>query len=267
MAKKQSEPFELKYNPGAKTLEYMKDRVSRATLQIGPFGTGKTTAAGFKKLMLQSQWVKPGKDGIARSKFAIVRNTYGQLRDSTIKTYMEWFPPGEFGGRYLETHKEATYRLGNPDRIVTLMFRALDDETDVRNLLSTEYTGAHLDEAREIKQSIFKGIMGRCKRYPSRRDYSGEMPFMLFDEGGKIDTSGFGEDDYEKLLETINIPACAVDLTTNYPNRDHWLYKDFVSKPISGYKILSIPKKRTSIICRPGIMKTWPLIMLTGLTY
>lgn len=237
MPKKPLEPYQLKYNPGPETMKYMKDRISRATLQIGPFGTGKTTAAGFKKIMLQSQWVKPGKDGIARSKFAVVRNTYGQLRDSTIKTYLEWFPPGEFGGRYLETHKEATYRLGNPDRLVTLMFRALDDESDVRNLLSTEYTGAHLDEAREIKQSIFKGIMGRCKRYPSRRDYDGEMPFLLFDEGGKIDTAGFTEEDFEKLLERINIPACAVDLTTNYPNRDHWLYKDFVSKPIPGYRI------------------------------
>ena len=146
---KVSEPYQLKFDPGPQTLAYLSDRTSRVTLQIGPFGTGKTTSAGFKKIMLQSQWVRPGPGGIARSQFAVVRNTYGQLRDSTIATYLEWFPPGQFGGRWLESHKEATYRLGNPERLVTIKFRALDDDNDVRNLLSTGYTGAHFDEARE----------------------------------------------------------------------------------------------------------------------
>ena len=187
--------------------------------------------------MLQSQWVRPGPGGIARSQFAVVRNTYGQLRDSTIATYLEWFPPGEFGGRYLESHKEATYRLGNPERLVTIKFRALDDENDVRNLLSTGYTGAHFDEAREIRQSIVKGMLGRVKRYPSKKDYGGELPFVLFGPDGREDmpTGSLNEDEYEKLLDNLSIPACAVDLTTNYPNRDHWLYKDFVKKPIPGY--------------------------------
>lgn len=199
---------ELEYNPGPVTLEYLSDKESRVALLIGPFGTGKTTAAAFKKIMLHSKWVKPGKDGLRRSRFAVVRNTYPQLRDMTIKSYLEWFPPGAFGGKYLAADKIATYHIG--DRVVELLFRALDDENDVRNLLGLEISGAHIDEAREVKDTLFKGIMGRVGRYPSVREYGGENPFLYLPQ---------------------------VDLTTNYPNRDHWLYRDFVAKPVEGYRM------------------------------
>jgi hypothetical protein len=207
---KKSEPYNLKFDPGPVTLEFMKDKDYRASLLIGPFGTGKTTAAGFKKLMLQSQWIKPDRSGKRRSRFAVVRNTYPQLRDTTIRTYLDWFPPGEFGGKYVASDKQSVYRIG--DRVVEILFRALDDENDVRNLLSLELSGAHIDEAREVKHSIFKGILGRVGRYPSIKDYDGDNPFLS---------------------------AVQVDLTTNYPNRDHWLYRDFVSHPISGYRMFT----------------------------
>lgn len=202
-----NETYEMKYEPGPVTTDYLEDREHRAVLLIGPFGTGKTTAAAYKKIMLQSKWVRPDKNGVRRSRFAVVRNTYPQLRDTTIRTYLDWFPPQVFG-KYHETNKQYVMRL--KDREIEIIFRALDDENDVRNLLSLELTGGHADEAREIKESIFKGIMGRVGRYPSIKDYDGESPFIA--------------------------PPC-MDLTTNYPNRDHWLYRNFVSKPIPGYKM------------------------------
>ena len=201
-----TDAYQLKYDPGPMTLQFLKDKEYRASLLIGPFGTGKTTAAAFKKIMLQSQWVRPDKKGKRRTRFAIVRNTYPQLRDTTIKSYLDWFPPGMFGGDYKSSDKVATYRIG--DREIELLFRALDDDNDVRNLLSLELSGAHVDEAREVNNSIFKGILGRVGRFPSIKDYDGESPFLTPPQ---------------------------VDLTTNYPNRDHWLYRDFVANPISGY--------------------------------
>lgn len=208
MSKQKVEPFSVRYDPGPVTLEFLKDKEYRASLLIGPFGTGKTTAAAFKKIMLQSQWIRADKKGQRRSRFAVVRNTYPQLRDTTVRSYLDWFPPGEFGGRYWEADKRALYRIG--DREVEILFRALDDENDVRNLLSLELSGAHVDEAREVRHSIFKGILGRVGRYPSIKDYDGGNPFLS---------------------------SIQVDLTSNYPNRDHWLYRDFVSNPVAGYKM------------------------------
>src|SRR5574340_1666085 len=94
------EPFRLKYNPGPVTMEFLADKTSEVLLVIGPIGTGKTSAAAFKQIVLSSKWIKPDKNGKRRSKYAVVRNSYPQLRDSTIRTYLEWFPPADFGGRY-----------------------------------------------------------------------------------------------------------------------------------------------------------------------
>lgn len=205
---KAPEPLNLKYTPGPVTEEFLSDRENRALLLIGPFGTGKTTAAAFKLLMLQSRWVRPDKNGKRRTRFAVVRNTYSQLKDSTIKAYLDWFPPAQFNGRYHITDKNATYYIDN--REVEICFRALDDENDVRNLLGNEYSGAHIDEAKEIPHIIMSGIMGRF-RYPAKKDYDdGLDPFTTRPQ---------------------------VLLTTNYPNRDHWLYRDFVKAPKLGYRI------------------------------
>lgn len=132
----------------------------------------------------------------------------GQLKDSTIRAYLDWFPPSEFGGGYHQTDKNATYRI--EDREIEICFRALDDENDVRKLLSTEYSGGHIDEAREIPQIIMTSLMSRF-RFPAKKDYDDECdPFTTRPQ---------------------------VLMTTNYPNRDHWLYRDFVAKKKVGYQI------------------------------
>jgi hypothetical protein len=46
------------------------------------------------------------------------------------------------------------------------MFRALDDASDVKNLLSLELTGAYINEAREIPREIVEGLDGRINQYP-----------------------------------------------------------------------------------------------------
>ena len=202
---------------------------------IGPFGTGKTSSACFDQIMLQSKRVrKHPVDGVRYSRFAIVRNTNPQLRDTTIKTVLDWFPPYVFG-EYKETAKNYTIKIkGNPDdvdplgradRVIELIFRALDDQNDVRNLLSLELTGAWCDEAREIDRSIVLGLLGRIGRYPSMKDYEGKSPFLTPPQ---------------------------VLLTTNYPSTLHWLYKDFVSMPIDGWMKYEQSQQENIHNLRPG---------------
>jgi hypothetical protein len=170
--------------------------------------TGKTTAAAYKILMLNSKWIRQDSKGRRRSRYAVVRNTMGQLKDSTIRAYLDWFPPADFGGGYHQTDKNATYRIA--DREIEICFRALDDEADYKKILSTEYSGAHVDECKEIPGIIVTGLMSRF-RFPPVKDYP-------------IDVYPYATD-----------PQCI--LTTNYPNRDHWLYRDFVKAPKVGYRI------------------------------
>jgi hypothetical protein len=109
-------------------------------------------------------------------------------------------------GRYNATDK--IYRIEYDDREIEIIFKALDSPSDVRDLLSLELTGAHVDEAREIHQDVIKGLLGRVGRFPSKKDTDGAEPFLAPPQ---------------------------VLLTTNYPSTEHWLYSDFVENPISGY--------------------------------
>ncbi len=236
-------PYVLKYNCGPVALKFHADIRSRVKFLIGVFGTGKTTSAGYDMVMLQSKRIKPDREGIRRSRFAIVRNTIPMLKDTVIKTFLDWYPPSIFGV-YKETQR--IYLMKIEDREIEIMFRGLDDDKDVRNLLSLELTGAWIEEAREIGNSVFKGVLGRTKRFPSQKIYDKSDPryylslkdWVQFERDG---WRGFDPDRYRHLVDeekfTPYLTPPQTELTSNYPDREHWLYRDFVANPIDGYAI------------------------------
>lgn len=113
----------------------------------------------------QEQLVGP--DGFRRSRWVVVRNTKQQLKDTTLKTWFDWFPAGVGVGYWKET--DATYYLEFNDVKAEILFRALDTPADVAKVLSLELTGAWLNECREINQEIVEGLQGRLERYPSQK--------------------------------------------------------------------------------------------------
>lgn len=132
------------------------------TFVVGPVGSTKTTASLFK-MIYEASRVAACKDGIRRSRFAVVRNTRQQLFDSTIKDFLKWFPDGQ-AGSFMKTDSTFHIRMGNVHS--EIMFRGLDDANDVRRLLSLQLTGAFMDEFREINEDIFSALTGRLGRYP-----------------------------------------------------------------------------------------------------
>jgi hypothetical protein len=106
----------------------------------------------------------PGPDGYRRSRWVVVRNTAAQLKDTTLKTWYDWIPPG-IAGRWKESEK--TFFLEYGDVKAEILFRPLDSAEDVQRVLSLELTGAWINESREIPQEIVDAIQGRLRRYPS----------------------------------------------------------------------------------------------------
>jgi hypothetical protein len=86
------------------------------------------------------------------------------LRDMTIKTWLDWFPEDPSIGTY--TSSIGRYLLNYEDLECEILFKALDDPDDVKNVLGLELTGAFLNEAREIDKTIWEGLSGRVGRYP-----------------------------------------------------------------------------------------------------
>lgn len=130
---------------------------------IGPVGSTKTTAS-LMKIPIEARKMAPCKDGIRRSRCAVVRNTRQMLLDSTIKDFLNLFPEGD-AGDYHRT--ELKFVLKFDDVECEVMFRGLDDANDVRRLLSLQLSFAMVDEVREINADVYNALTGRLGRYPN----------------------------------------------------------------------------------------------------
>jgi hypothetical protein len=138
---------------------------ARVRIVKGPFGSGKSSGCVID-LPRRAQEQAPGPDRIRRTRFAVVRNTYRELEDTTRATFEQWIPD-----RYGEwDEKNFTFLLQAKGVESEILFRALDKPKDVKKLLSLELTGAYVNEVREIPKAIVDGLLGRIGRYPSMKD-------------------------------------------------------------------------------------------------
>ena len=153
---------------------------------MGPFGSGKSSGC-VVEIIARAHAQQPGSDGIKRTRFAVIRNTYQQLRDTTIKTFFDWLPPVSFGTWNKTEH---TYLITQFDNVeIEIMFRALDRPDQVSNLLSLELTAAWVNEAREVPWTIIKALMGRVGRFPSKSQGGATWAGLFFDTNPPEDDS------------------------------------------------------------------------------
>lgn len=151
---------------------------SRVRCAMGPFGSGKSSAM-VMEIVRRAHEQKPGPDGIRRSRWAVIRNSYRQLADTTIKTFHDWFPPKIFGEYLVTDNKYLITKF--PGVQLEVLFRALDRPDQVSNLLSLEVTGAWFNEVREISKTIIEAMDSRIGRYPSGRDGGASWYGMIMD--------------------------------------------------------------------------------------
>jgi hypothetical protein len=169
----------------------------------GPVGSGKSTACMIEILM-RAMRQQPDEQKVRKSRWAIVRNTYPELKTTTIKTWQEWVPdavaPIVYSMPILCKFKQ---RMADGTKVdLEVYFMALDTPEDVSKLLSLELTGAYINEAREIPWEIIEGLVMRIDRFPKS---------MQDDEGKR--TYGASE------------PGVLCD--SNPPRMTHWCYQKF----------------------------------------
>lgn len=166
----------------------------------GPIGGGKSVCCAHE-LMRWATMQKPNVDNIRKTRFLIVRNTADQLKSTTLKTIVDWFPP-EVYGHYSKTDKTLTYHLKLPDDTIVhteWMLIALDTPDDVRKALSLEATGLWGNESRELHPEVVDGLLMRVNRFPSKKDGGITRAGAIFD--------------------------------TNMPDEDTWWEKKFTTPP------------------------------------
>jgi hypothetical protein len=149
----------------------------------GPIGSGKSTAA-VMKLIKNAQRQHAAPDGVRRRRSAIIRNTYPELRTTTMKTWHQWMPRevGKWIDQGPPTHTIRDYdREGKLIFEWEILFVALDTPADVAKVLSMELSDAWVNEAREVPKAVIDGLTGRVGRYPNPELGGCHLPQLILD--------------------------------------------------------------------------------------
>lgn len=140
---------------------------------MGPIGSGKSVGMCWE-IFTRAQEQKPGPDGKRRSRWGVIRNTYPELKSTTIKTWLDWFPESRFGP--LRWDAPITHSLTFGDVELEVLFVSVDKPGDIGKLLSLDLTGAWINEARELPKAVIDAVTGRVGRYPKTDPATGQGP-------------------------------------------------------------------------------------------
>jgi hypothetical protein len=173
---------------------------------FGPVGSGKSSACVMEIVRMAREMPVGRLSGKRRSRWLVARNTYPELRDTTIKTFKEWVP--EQLGTWNKS--EHSFVMKFDDVELEVIFRSFETPEDVKKLLSMELTGAWFNETREFPKAVFDLAQTRVGRFPRREDVPQYRSCVIGD--------------------------------TNPPDDDHWLFKMFFEgDPEPGFEAFRQP--------------------------
>lgn len=167
---------------------------AQADLFSSRFGEGKS--AGLAWACFYHAQKNPG------SKWAFVRDTWENLRDTTQKEFFSWFQPGVHG-TYHASSKTWRWKVGEMRGEVQWL--GMDEEKDASKLQSRDLGGFAIDE-------------------PAPAAHSGGVAEFIF-------TTAMGR------LRQKGMSWYAAKLATNNPDETHWTYKRFVEPGTRGFRL------------------------------
>lgn len=198
----------LRYAPDGETLIEHGKRSDYAQVLIGPLGSAKTTSTIIKILRLWSAAPVDPADGIRRSRWAAVRNTYPDLIGTTIKDFLEMVEPlkiGEFSaaerGKGSPIFRAEFVADDGVETHAEITFLAFDLPQDVKKARGLRLSGAWFNEMKELSKANVDMVMSRLGRF--RPDLHKQQPWCWYGALGD----------------------------SNAPDSDHWLAKLVEQRP------------------------------------
>lgn len=166
------------YIPDGEVLEeFFWDRSELGIIQ-GPIQSGTSTASCMKIWAIAEEQ-EPDFDGVRRTRFIVTRDTYKELRETTIKTWLEWFPESEWGPMIRAEpsfhHLKREHSSGDGTRVdCEVIFLAVPDADVAEQILASyEITGFFRNEGQFCDKLVIDELLSRCARYPSKRNGPG----------------------------------------------------------------------------------------------
>lgn len=158
--------------PGPVSMSYLQDR-SMLSAIMGPVGSAKTSTTVMKLLNISAEQRKSIVDGVRRTKWAVVRDTYRNLNRTTIPSFKTWLPSGGSakwtGGGSEPAKLEFKARLTNDNSVMEMLveFFALGDQSIEDVARGWEGTGFWQNEGDLQSADVMPYLFGRVGRYPS----------------------------------------------------------------------------------------------------
>jgi hypothetical protein len=181
----------LKYDAPPTVAAFMQS-AALVRLILGPVGSGKSTGC-LIEVARRSIEQRPGLDGVRRTRWVAVRQTLKQLKDTVLPEFYTWLAPLV---EYKVSDQIINFRIPDLNVVSQINLIPLDDEADQRRLLSSQITGAWVNEFPEIEPAIISSLLGRCGRYPSAAQGGASWFGVIGD--GNFPTEG---SDWHELLE------------------------------------------------------------------
>lgn len=136
------------------------------------------------------------------ARWAVIRDTWENCRDTTQKEFFDWFKPGLFG-RYHAASKTFTWMIDGVEGEVSFM--GMDDPKDAAKLQSRALAGFAMDEPAPAAES-----------------------------------GGIAEEIFDVAMTRLRQPRMnwyAAKLAENNPDESHWTYRRFVDPGSPGMKL------------------------------
>lgn len=171
---------------------------------MGPMGSGKSVACCMDIAMRALEQLPSPIDGIKRTRAVAIRQSYPELKSTTIETWLHWFPEKVFGKMRWDAPIRHKIKLAKNCEL-DMWFLALERPDDVKKLLGCEATIIWLNEARELPKEVLDMSTIRVGRYPDASKWSG------------------------------------IIMDTNPPSDDHWWYRLAEEEKPEGFEFFRQP--------------------------
>jgi len=137
----------------------------------GPYGSGKSVGCVIE-IIRRAQEQKPDRFGKRKTRFAAIRNTYGELKTTTIKTWQEWVPQDVAPIKWDEpiTCRWICKLPDGTTMDLEMIFLSVDRPAHVKKLKSLDLTGLWLNEASLLEKLVLDDGTARVGRYPAKKD-------------------------------------------------------------------------------------------------
>jgi hypothetical protein len=156
------------YEPNGPVLTKFLMSDNRVDIIQGPLGSGKTNAL-FRRIGRHAmQQQRSPRDGLRKTRWLVARNTFPELKRTTLPTWRQVWPPSLYGE--VKLGSPPSHEIAFGDVRIQVDFLALDDAEDIKKLRSAEYTGAAIHEAQYINLELFREIRSRVNRFPAEAD-------------------------------------------------------------------------------------------------